>query len=42
MSAHRNKVTKDLISLNRELNKACEEDNYVETDLKEWIERLEK
>jgi hypothetical protein len=35
-------VTNDLTHLTTELSKARNEDDYVETDLKEWIEKLDK
>jgi hypothetical protein len=35
-------VRNDLANLTQELNKARNEDDYVETDLKEWTEKLDK
>ncbi|CAF2810619.1 unnamed protein product [Rotaria sp. Silwood2] len=40
LATHRSKVTNDLTHLIQELRKARNEDDYVETDLKEWMERL--
>ncbi|CAF0901527.1 unnamed protein product [Rotaria sordida] len=42
LATHRSKVTNDLTHLIEELSKARNEDDYVETDLKEWMERLNK
>ncbi|CAF1149661.1 unnamed protein product [Rotaria sordida] len=39
---HRSKVTNDLTYFIQELSKARNEDDYIETDLEEWIERLNK
>jgi outer membrane murein-binding lipoprotein Lpp len=38
---YRTEVTNDLSSLTTELNKARDEDDYIETDLKEWSEKLD-
>jgi len=39
---HRTKVADTLTLLTQELTDARDEDDYVETDLKEWTEKLEK
>jgi hypothetical protein len=42
LDTYRTQVQNDLAHLTTELNKARNEDDYVETDLKEWTEKLDK
>jgi hypothetical protein len=42
VDGHTTKITEDLKRLTQELTTARSEDNFIEIDLKEWMERLEK
>jgi hypothetical protein len=42
VDGYRIKITEDLKHLTQELTTARSEDNFIEIDLKEWMERLEK
>ncbi|CAF0901508.1 unnamed protein product [Rotaria sordida] len=42
LGMHRTQVIHDLSCLTKKLNEVRNEDNYVETDLKEWTEKLDK
>ncbi len=42
VNGHTTKITEDLKHLTQELTTARSEDNFIEIDLKEWMERLEK
>ncbi|CAF0741145.1 unnamed protein product [Adineta ricciae] len=42
LRGHRTQVANNLQQITEELNKARSEDDYVETDLNEWKEKLEK
>ena len=42
LQARRSEVSNNLVHLTEELIHAREEDDYVETNLKEWVDKLEK
>ncbi|CAF3729911.1 unnamed protein product [Rotaria sordida] len=40
LNKHKNKITENIAHLTRQLNKACQDDDFDEIDLKEWLQKL--
>ncbi|CAF2538389.1 unnamed protein product [Rotaria sp. Silwood2] len=42
LNKHKNKITENIVSITRQLNKARQDDNFDEIDLKEWMQKCNK